>query len=387
MHLIKKYRFIILTLLIASAAIAWIFINAPAPQEKPVSVKVPKVPYSLVVISDQPIPVFSRGRVSASEVRQITTEVPGLVKKVSEHLKKGATVKQHDLLIQLDKQPFILEVAQRQADLDRVKLELVRIEAQAKVAQKGLRSNATEYARHIPQVRHAKSQVTAAESALSYSQKKLEKTTISSPIDGKVVDLMVTEGEYINATSSIARIYGTHTVDVRLPLNDQQIDMLDLARESDFYTKENVTGPRVTLSNYQDKESHWEGFISRVEGERDINQLIYVIAQVSIDTPSNAKQKPLLPGSFVEAMIEGENVPDLQIIPRNAEQASNVIWLIDENNQLRRKVIDIIYRGKDESYLLEGLNNNDRIVTGSFSLMAEGLKVQPYLATEELANQ
>ncbi len=387
MHLIKKYRFIILTLLIASVAISWIFINAPAPQEKPVSVKVPKVPYSLVVISDQPIPIFSRGRVSASEVRQITTEVPGLVKQVSEHLKKGATVKQHDLLIQLDEQPFILEVAQRQADLDRVKLELVRIEAQAKVAQKDLRSNATEYARHIPQVRHAKSQVAAAESALSYSQKKLEKTTISSPIDGKVVDLMVTEGEYINATSSIARIYGTHTVDVRLPLNDQQIDILDLARESDFYTKENVTGPRVTLSNYQDKESHWEGFISRVEGERDINQLIYVIAQVSIDTPSNAKQKPLLPGSFVEAMIEGENVPDLQIIPRNAEQASNVIWLIDENNQLRRKVIDIIYRGKDESYLLEGLNNNDRIVTGSFSLMAEGLKVQPYLATEELANQ
>lgn len=387
MHLIKKYRFIILTLLIASVAISWIFINAPAPQEKPVSVKVPKVPYSLVVISDQPIPVFSRGRVSASEVRQITTEVPGLVKQVSKHLKKGATVKQHDLLIQLDEQPFILEVAQRQADLDRVKLELVRIEAQAKVAQKDLRSNATEYARHIPQVRHAKSQVAAAESALSYSQKKLEKTTISSPIDGKVVDLMVTEGEYINATSSIARIYGTHTVDVRLPLNDQQIDILDLARESDFYTKENVTGPRVTLSNYQDKESHWEGFISRVEGERDINQLIYVIAQVSIDTPSNAKQKPLLPGSFVEAMIEGENVPNLQIIPRNAEQASNVIWLIDENNQLRRKVIDIIYRGKDESYLLEGLNNNDRIVTGSFSLMAEGLKVQPYLATEELANQ
>src|SRR5690554_7663547 len=75
MHLIKKYRFIILTLLIASAAIAWIFINAPAPQEKPVSVKAPKVPYSLVVISDQPIPVFSRGRVSASEVDRKSTRL------------------------------------------------------------------------------------------------------------------------------------------------------------------------------------------------------------------------------------------------------------------------------------------------------------------------
>lgn len=387
MHLIKKYRFIILTLFIASLVIAWIFINAPAPIEKPVSVKVPKVPYSLLVIGNQPIPVFSRGRVSASEIRQITTEVPGLVKQVSENLKKGANVKTDDLLIQLDEQPFILEVAQRQADLDRVKLELVRIEAQAKVAQKDLRANATEYARHIPQVRHAKSQVAAAESALAYSQKKLEKTTITSPIDGKIVDLMVTEGEYINATSYIAKIYGTHTVDVRLPLNDQQIDLLGLASEGKLYTGETVVGPKVTLSNYQDKDSRWQGIISRVEGERDINQLIYVIAQVSIDTPFNALKKPLLPGSFVEAMIEGDNIPNLQIIPRNAEQASNVIWIIDEKNQLRRKVIDIIYRGKDESYLLDGLNNNDRIVTGSFSLMAEGLTVQPYLATEELVNQ
>lgn len=386
MHMIKKYRYIFITLFVAFIAIAWIYINAPAPKEMPTSTKVPKVPYSLLVVSNQAIPVFSRGRVSASEIRQITTEVPGLVKQVSENLKKGANVKKYDLLIQLDEQPFILEVAQRQADLDRVRLELVRIQAQAKVAQSGLRDNATEFARFIPQVRQATSQVAAAEAALSYSKRKLEKTTIVSPIDGKVVDLMVTEGQYINATSNIAKIYGTHTVDVRLPLNDQQIDILGLASERSVSSDGKIVGPKVLLSNYQNKESRWLGVVSRAEGERDINQLIYVIAQVSIDTPSNEKQIPLLPGSFVEAKIEGKIIQNLQVIPRNAEQASNTVWVIDENNKLRRKEIDVIYRGKNETYLKGGLKNNDRVVTGSFPLMAEGLTVQPYLVTDELFN-
>lgn len=386
MYYLKKYRLILFTVVFALGLIVWIFTNAPAPQEKPVYTKVPKVPYTTLVVRNQAIPIFSRGRVSASEIRQITNEVPGLVKKVSVQLKKGTTVKEGDLLIQLDEQPFILEIAQRQADLDRVKLELVKIKAKAVVAQRGLGKNASEYARHIPQVRHAKSQVAAAEAALSYAKKKLEKTSITAPINGKVVDLTITEGEYINATSSLAKIYGTQTVDVRLPLNDQQIEILGLANESELLYEGRAIGPQVTLRSYQNKESRWLGFISRTEGERDINQLIYVLAQVSSEAPFNSAQKPLLPGSFVEAEIEGKPVSNLQIIPRNAEQESNTVWVIDEDNRLRRKLVDVIYRGKKDAYLRSGLTKDDRVVTGSFHLMAEGLKVQPDQADGKFAS-
>jgi RND family efflux transporter MFP subunit len=384
MHFLKKYRLIFITLIAAFALIGWIYTNAPEPQEKAADTKVPKVPYVHIVVGNEAIPIFSRGRVSASEVRQITNEVPGLVKRVSDNLKKGARVKEGDLLVQLDEQPYILDIAQKQADLDRVKLELVKIKAKAIVAQKGLQENASEYARHIPQVRHASSQVAAAEAALSYAKKQLKKTTINAPIDGKVVELTITEGEYINATSSLAKIYGTQTVDVRLPLNDQQIEILGLANENDLIFEGRPIGPQVTLRSYQNRDSRWLGFITRTEGERDINQLIYVLAQVSSDAPFNSAQKPLLPGSFVEAEIEGKPVNNLQIIPRNAEQANNTVWVIDENEQLRRKIVDIIYRGKKQAYLRSGLTKNDRVVTGSFHLMAEGLKVHAALSSSEL---
>lgn len=383
MKSIKNNHLTILTIISASVLISWIYFNAPKPQEKSLTTKAPKISYSLLIERNQAIPVFTRGRVTAAEIRQITNEVPGLVTQVSENLKKGSNVKQGDLLIQLDEQPYILEVALKQADLDRVRLDFVRATAQATVAKNGLQNNATEYAQHIPQVRFASSQVAAAEAALSYAKKKLEKTKIVSPIDGKVVDLMITEGQFINATSSIAKIYGTQMVEVRLPLNDQQIDLLSLAGKINLNSK-GETLPKVVLSNYQSKDRRWQGVISRAEGERDNNQLVYAIAQVASDEPFNQQQKPLLPGSFVEAKIEGKPINNLQIIPRHAEQAANTVWIIDESNKLRRKIIEIIYRGKTETYVKAGLNKNDRIVTGSFALMAEGLTVQPYLAADEL---
>ncbi len=383
MNLIKNNRLTILTIISASVLISWIYFNAPKPQEKSLATKAPKISYSLLIERNQAIPVFTRGRVTAAEIRQITNEVPGLVTQVSENLKKGSNVKQGDLLIQLDEQPYILEIALKQADLDRVRLDFVRATAQATVAKNGLQNNATEYAQHIPQVRFASSQVAAAEAALSYAKKKLEKTKIVSPIDGKVVDLMITEGQFINATSSIAKIYGTQMVEVRLPLNDQQIDLLSLAGKINLNSK-GETLPKVVLSNYQSKDRRWQGVISRAEGERDNNQLVYAIAQVASDDPFNQQQKPLLPGSFVEAKIEGKPINNLQIIPRHAEQAANTVWVIDESNKLRRKIIEIIYRGKTETYVKAGLNKNDRIVTGSFALMAEGLAVQPHLAADEL---
>ncbi len=340
--------------------------------------KVPKVPYAQLVVSNQAIPIYSRGKVFASEVRQITNEVPGLVTSVSDKLSKGANVQKGAFLIQLDEQPFILDIAQKQSELDRAKLEQVNIKAKAVVARKGLKKNASDFALHIPQERHADSQVAAAQAALAYAKKQLKKTTITAPIDGKIIDLNITEGEFIRATSSIAKIYGTQEVEIRLPLNDQQIDILGLGHERGEHPT-HKRQPQVQLHSYQNKAKRWLGHIVRTEGERDLNQLLYVIAQVSSTNAFNANRQPLLPGSFVEAKIEGQIINKVNVIPRVAEQASNNVWVIDQDNKLLRKTVDVIYRGKTNAYLRGGLDESDRIVTGSFHLMVEGLVVDPYL--------
>mgnify|MGYP000512297367 FL=1 len=116
MLLLKKIRSLLLVLLTATVCIASIYLNAPKPEQNKMLVTPPKIPYSSVGVTDLAIPIFSRGKVSASEVREVTNEVPGLVQYVSPDLHTGSNLKKNDILIQLDEQAFVMDMAQKQAE-------------------------------------------------------------------------------------------------------------------------------------------------------------------------------------------------------------------------------------------------------------------------------
>ena len=368
-------KFIVLFVL-ASGGIYLLMDNKPIPEKSTTEISLPVIPYLVAKSTEVSIPIFSRGKVSPAQTRHITSEVPGLVTFVSDNLIKGGLVQQDELLIQLDQQPFILDIAQKQSSLDKAKLQFYETKAKARVAKRGAGKNASDYALYIPQLRYANSQVEAASAALEYANKQLEKTSIKAPITGKVIMAKIHPGEYLQTTQQLAKIYGIETVEVRLPLNDHQLSLLGLQ-----YSKKKAETldalPRVLIKNFQDNNIIWHGTITRTEGERDNNQLLYVIASVNNSDAENLETKPLLPGSFIEAIITGNIQTELHILPRESLQAEDKLWTINKEDRLSRQSVDVIYRGKDHIYVTSGINLGARIVTGSFSNLVDGLLVEP----------
>ncbi len=368
-------KFIVLFVL-ASGGIYLLMDNKPIPEKSTTEISLPVIPYLVAKSTEVSIPIFSRGKVSPAQTRHITSEVPGLVTFVSDNLIKGGLVQQDELLIQLDQQPFILDIAQKQSSLDKAKLQFYETKAKARVAKRGAGKNASDYALYIPQLRYANSQVEAASAALEYANKQLEKTSIKAPITGKVIMAKIHPGEYLQTTQQLAKIYGIETVEVRLPLNDHQLSLLGLQ-----YSKKKAETldalPRVLIKNFQDNNIIWHGIITRTEGERDNNQLLYVIASVNNSDAENLETKPLLPGSFIEAIITGNIQTELHILPRESLQAEDKLWTINKEDRLSRQSVDVIYRGKDQIYVTSGINLGARIVTGSFSNLVDGLLVEP----------
>jgi RND family efflux transporter MFP subunit len=361
---------------IAAGAIYLLADNQPIPEKSEAQINIPAVPYTVAKSTDISIPIFSRGKVSPAQTRLITSEVPGLVTFVSDQLIKGGLVQKDELLIQLDQQPFILDIAQKQSTLDQAKLQFYETKAKARVAKKGAGKNASDYALYVPQLRYANSQVEAASAALEYAKKQLDKTSIKAPISGKVIMAKIHPGEYLQTTQELAKIYGTEAVEVRLPLNDHQISLLGLQYSKKKSETLNAL-PQVLIQNFQDDSIIWHGTITRTEGERDKNQLLYVIATVNNNDLKNSETKPLLPGSFIEAVITGNLKTELHILPRESLQAEDNLWTISKENRLSRKAVDVIYRGKNQIYVASGINLGERIVTGSFSNLVDGLLVKP----------
>ncbi|MBL4796840.1 MAG: efflux RND transporter periplasmic adaptor subunit [Oleispira sp.] len=368
-------KFIALFVL-ASGGIYLLMDNKPTPEKSVTEISLPVIPYIVAKSTEISIPIFSRGKVAPAQTRHITSEVPGLVTFVSENLIKGGLVQQDELLIQLDQQPFILDITQKQSSLDQAKLQFYETKAKARVAKRGAGKNASDYALYIPHLRYANSQVEAASAALEYANKQLEKTSIKAPITGKVIMAKIHPGEYLQTTQELAKIYGIETVEVRLPLNDHQLSLLGLQYSKKKSETLNAL-PRVLIKNFQDNDIIWHGTITRTEGERDDNQLLYVIATVNNSDAKNLATKPLLPGSFIEAIITGNIETELHILPRESLQAEDKLWTISKEDRLSRQPVDVIYRGKDQVYVTSGINLGARIVTGSFSNLVEGLLVEP----------
>lgn len=377
----KNYKFA-LVFILGLAIISWFSINTPEPEKVENVVDIPSLTYTYALLNDQAIPIFSRGKVSASDIRHVTSEVPGLITYKNPKLVRGALIEQGEMLIKLDQQPFILDIAQKKSTLDQAKLHLSETQAKARIAQSDAGKKSSEYARYIPQLQFAKSQVNAATAALNYAKTQLEKTEVKAPITGKIIDSNINQGEYLQSLSPITKIYGTGIVEVRLPLNDHQIDILGLKKKS--LTDNSV---KVQVNSFHDSKTIWQGVISRIEGERDRNQLLYVIASFDNTSEENSNNDPLLPGSFVEASINGKVINNLLILPRSLIQAGNHLWVINDNNRLDRKEINILHRGKKLVYIKGELASNEKVVNSSFLQLISGLLVNPSLETRTQDSQ
>lgn len=372
MNLLRKNFRIFLIFVLGITTIAWFYLNTPEPEKIENLVDVPSLTYTNALLTDQAIPIFSRGKVSASDIRHVTSEVPGLIIYKNEKLVRGAHIEQGELLIALDKQPFILDIAQKKSALDQAKLHLSETQAKARIAKRSAGRKSSEYARHVPQLQFAQSQVDAANAALNYASAQLDKAEVKAPISGKIIESHINQGEYLQSLSPIAKIYGTQKVEVRLPLNDHQIDILGLKNKS--LVDHSIT---VNVHSFHDSNTIWQGIISRIEGERDSNQLLYVIASFDNTAVENSANAPLLPGSFVEASITGKTINNLLVLPRSLIQSGNQIWIINNENRLERKEINILYRGKKLVYTKGELSSDEKIVNTSFHQLISGLLVNP----------
>ena len=374
----KQLKFFLIGLVIIGAggyAGYVMYQNAPEPETQEVTVAIPQVPFQEVKIATQSIPIFSRGRVSASRVHKIASQVSGLVTNIAPELKKGEIVGAGQQLVQIDEQPLILDIAQKKAQVTQTRLRLEETEANARVARRQVGRNASEYARFVPQLAYANSQVKAAEAALEYAYDQLENTKISSPIEGKVVDVYINEGDLVQTGSPIAVLYGMDQAEVRLPLNDAEVAIIGVEENAN-----NTDGPsfmpKVMLRDYESGDE-WQGYIVRTDGERSANQLLYIVAQINGEERYSNTGRYLVPGSFLEAEVRGQEIENLRILPREVILSGDAIWMINADNTIQRQLVNIRYRGKDYAYIDTALPPGTRVVAGNFNRLVEGMTVEP----------
>jgi multidrug efflux system membrane fusion protein len=182
----------------------------------------PEVTTAEVAVHDLNDSADFTGRLEAVESVEIRARVGGYVESV--HFAEGGRVAAGDLLYQIDPRPF-------KAEVDRLKAERQRAQAQLKVAEsyrvraeRLLERNATsqeELERTAADASVAAAQLASIGAALEAAELNLSFTRVTSPIAGRVSRAIVTAGNLVDASVVLTTIVSDDAVYAYFDVDEQ----------------------------------------------------------------------------------------------------------------------------------------------------------------------
>ena len=343
-------------------------------QKDPVPVAVRAQTIALETIS---LEVTSEGNVQPRAQTQLVAQVSGEVIAVAEALSSGGQFQRGDTLLELDPRDYQIARSRAQASLDRARAERDFASdeaARVRTLYGDELASIADLQRAERTLAVAEASVNEAAATLERTSIDLERTVIKAPFNGRVRSESVDVGQFLREGASIATIYDTERLEVRFPLADAQLAFLD-----PDYARLGSAGDEaatVTLmAKFAGDMQSWEAKLTRTEGDISTrSRFLHVIAEVNDTTSNKGVQLPI--GLFVNGIITGRDVEDLVRIPRTALRADNTVMVIDENDQLHFRDVQIFQLTSDSALISAGLNEGERVSVSPLQFVVEGMPVQ-----------
>jgi RND family efflux transporter MFP subunit len=389
---IRRQLLIALTIAITGGLSALVIVNSPQQADQQEEIVKPPVVQVVTVKPEQlRLDVRSQGRVMAQTEINLISGVSGNIIKISSVFVSGGFFKKGDLLVAIDPAEYDLRIAQAQAGVMEAQYQLIREEAEAEQARDEWQhlgqGEANPLSLRIPQLREKKARLAAEQEELKNAKLLRQRADIRAPFNGRVRNKTVGLGQYLSSGDVLGRIYSSDVAEVRLPLSTQELALIDFPDLSDRRQSTKGTAVRLT-ANYLGQLQTWLGHIVRSEGVVDQDSgMVMVVAHIpdpfglgTKKTVSPGKQSltAILPiGLFVEANIEGRWLDDLIVVPAKTLFPNNRVVVIDKENRLRFRSVEVLKREREQIIIKAGLQPGECVLVSGLLHPVEGIAVTP----------
>ena len=351
--------------------------NKPEPQTRDTSVSLAVVDATRLSATSYPVVIRSQGTVQPTLANTLVPAVAGTVVSISDNFVAGGTFEAGDLLLQIDPQDYEIALRQARANLSQVDAQLqeelaLADQARAEWRSMGRPGDPSPLTLREPQLSAAEANRDAAQAQVEQAELELERTRVIAPYNGMVSERQMDLGQFVARGAPVGSIHSVHAVDVRLPLSNRQLTYLQIPSGSSSAT---VDKPNVELrASIGATNQLWTGSLIRAEGIDATTQQLNVIAR--IDNPHTQNARPLRVGQFVHALIEGQVLQNVFVIPRAALREEREVLIIDENNEIQRRQVTIAWTDDQVVAVDAGLAEGDLLVLTPMSTVSDGTPVR-----------
>ena len=324
--------------------------------------------------------ISSQGTVRPRTQTVLSAEVSGSIVSISPKFVAGGVFREGESLMRIDPTNYPVAVDKAEA---LIKQRQIEYDGAEKLLSQGYRAE-SEFA-------SAGAALASAQAELVRAERDLERTFIRLPYEGMVLSKDTDIGQFVNPGTQLGITFATDIAEIRLPLTDQDLAFVELPSMADFKVAEDMGGPTVQLTATQKgKRAEWDARIVRSEGVVDErSRVTYAVARIDDPYKLHGEGTPLPIGTFVAAEITASSVLDLIRIPRTALRGADQVLLVDDENKIEIRTVDVVRSDERFAYVGGGVAAGERIATTAIEAPTNGMSVRTAesIAAESAENE
>lgn len=379
----KKWLLTLLVLVVGFGASYGLLVGKPGPApQAPPEQQAPSVD----VVAAQPAPraltVTTQGTVQPLREINLVSQVAGRVISTADTFAEGGFFSADEPLLQVEEADYQFAIARAESQVASARQRLAEERGRALQAEREWRDLGTSQANELflrkPQIAAAEAALRAAEADLGAARLDLARTRVSAPFNGRISEKHVDVGQYVAPGTPVARVYATDVAQVRLPLTDRQVALLDLPLSYDNTNSIEAAGARVVLeTKFANQNWQWQGRIVRTDASIDINsRVVYAVAEIErpFAREPGSERPPLSPGLFVNATINGRQIDEVVELPRNSLRTDGTVLVVDAQQRAQPREVEVLQSTATLMWV-RGLDRGDRVIVSDPSIAIAGMTV------------
>lgn len=336
------------------------------------------VTVAAVKTQEEPVTIEATGSFEAAEASDVAPDASGRV--VATPVDVGQFVKAGSILVRLQGIDAGLRLDEAQAAVRRAEANLKLAESQNTLAQTtaqryasllatgDVSSTVADQARtgaetSVQNVNTARATLAQALAQLALAEKAVADVAVIAPFNGYISERRVSLGEYVQPSTAVVTLLKIDPLRLRLMIPGVQAGQVRV-------------GQAVTASVDAYPEQTFSGKIAAINPAISAESRSF-IAEARVPNPDAL----LKPGMFAVATVDQGRTVKMMLVPRRAviedlNTNSYRVFVIDKENKARLRVVQLAAREVgDNTRILSGLQENDRVATSNLAQLYEGAEV------------
>jgi membrane fusion protein, multidrug efflux system len=319
------------------------------------------------VAQDVPVEIQAVGTAQAYSFVAIRSQITGKIVQV--HFKEGQDVKAGEPLFTIDPRPYEAELNQAKANLERDEAQMtngrLNFERTSNLFVSKIASQA-DYDTAEAAYQSAKSTTIADAAAITNAQVNLDYTVIRSPIDGRIGNLTVKEGNVVKAPDDIlVTITQIHPIYVAFAVPQQYLSAIRRRMDA-------ATLP-VTAFAPDETNNAAHGTLTFIDNAVDTNTGTILLKGTFANTNTL-----LWPGQFVQATLVVSNLPQATVVPTQAVQTGQngeFVFIVKPDNTAEDRPVETGVTYDGIRVITSGVKPGETVVTDGQMKLTPGAKV------------